>query len=218
MNVDSFTDEQLLNLINNTIVDNTENEIDTFTGGYIQMTLTKNKKSELFKIVLLFGYGTNRNSISFTKEIPKAEIYIWQKAIMLKLSSTLLKDIGSDLNALNDLMKDPKKREKKEKKKESSSEFVRSGYEKVSISTISLPNISLSNISLSSVRSFIDLKYKLVELKAFKTKWEYEGKEVCIYTDGVPYEPLGQKVYSKAESDLFYKYLFRDLEAVSKKL
>ncbi len=37
MNIDTFTDEQLLNLVNNSILEKTDFKITDFTGGYVSI-------------------------------------------------------------------------------------------------------------------------------------------------------------------------------------
>jgi len=51
----NFTDEQLLNLVNNTVLTKSEFSLDSFTGGGVQTTKTNNHKIIKHKIYLTFG-------------------------------------------------------------------------------------------------------------------------------------------------------------------
>ena len=99
----SFTDEQLLNLVNNTIKTKTEFEINDFTGGSIQITSTNNHQLIKYKVSLFFGYS-NRNAISKTFSIKEDFVTIWQKAILLKVKSLQVANNGMDYSELNALM------------------------------------------------------------------------------------------------------------------
>ncbi len=99
----SFTDEQLLNLVNNTIKTKTEFEINDFTGGSIQITSTNNHQLIKYKVSLFFGY-TNRNAISKTFSIKEDFVTIWQKAILLKVKSLQITNNGMDYSEINALM------------------------------------------------------------------------------------------------------------------
>lgn len=99
----SFTDEQLLNLVNNTIKTKTEFEINDFTGGSIQITSTNNHQLIKYKVSLFFGYS-NRNAISKTFSIKEEFVNIWQKAILLKVKSLQVSNNGMDYSELNALM------------------------------------------------------------------------------------------------------------------
>ena len=99
----TFTDEQLLNLVNNTIKTKTEFEINDFTGGSIQLTSTNNHQLIKYKVSLFFGY-TNRNAISKTFSIKEDFVTIWQKAILLKVKSLQITNNGMDYSEINALM------------------------------------------------------------------------------------------------------------------
>jgi len=102
--MDSFTDEQLLNLVNNTITTKSEFDIKDFTGGGVQITSTYNHKVIKHKIYLTFGYDEKRNSKSYNEDIEKDISFIWQKAILLKVNSMQILKTGSSLSDLNKLM------------------------------------------------------------------------------------------------------------------
>ena len=104
MNIDSFTDDQLLNLVNNTILDKTEFKPSDFTGGAIQTTSTHKNKITVHKIVLMFGYDKNNNSRSWQQEISRDTYFIWAKALLLKVESLLINHAGSEINDLNKMM------------------------------------------------------------------------------------------------------------------
>lgn len=102
--IDSFTDEQLLNLVNNTIKTKSEFDTKDFTGGGVQITSTYNHKIIKYKIYLTFGYDEKRNSKSYSEDIEEDISFIWQKAIMLKVKSMQTLNTGSTLSDLNKLM------------------------------------------------------------------------------------------------------------------
>jgi len=100
----SFSDEQLLNLVNNTILTKSEFELKDFTGGGVQITSTHNHKIIKYKIYLTFGYDEKRNSRSYKEDIDEDISFIWQKAILLKVKSMQVLKTGSSLSDLNKLM------------------------------------------------------------------------------------------------------------------
>jgi len=100
----SFTDEQLLNLVNNTILTKSDFALKDFTGGGVQITSTHNHKIIKHKIYLTFGYDEKRNSRSYSEEIEEDITTIWQSAILLKVKSMQVSKIGSSLSDLNKLM------------------------------------------------------------------------------------------------------------------
>jgi len=112
----SFTDEQLLNLVNNTIIKKTEYSIDNFTGGGVQTTSTHNHKITKYKIYLTFGYDDKRNSISYSQDIDEDTSFIWHKAIILKVKSMQTLNAGSSLSELNELMNSNSKIEDRDNK------------------------------------------------------------------------------------------------------
>lgn len=82
-----ISDEQLLNLINSVIFNDTEYDEKDFTGGSVQITSTYNHKITKYTVHLLFGYDERRNSRSYTEEIPEDESFLWHQAIALKIKS-----------------------------------------------------------------------------------------------------------------------------------
>lgn len=101
MNLESFTDEQLLNLVNNTIIEQTDYTVDMFTGGAVQTTTSHNHKITNYKVLLFFGYNDKRNPITYTEEITRDELFIWTKAITLKVESLKIDTVGSSFDKLN---------------------------------------------------------------------------------------------------------------------
>lgn len=99
----SFTDEQLLNLVNNTIKTKTDFQINDFTGGSVQITSTNNHQLIKYKVSLFFGY-VNRNAISKTFSIKEDFTGIWQQAILLKVKSLQVTNNGMDYSEMNSLM------------------------------------------------------------------------------------------------------------------
>lgn len=99
----SFTDEQLLNLVNNTIKSKTEFEINEFTGGSVQITSTNNNQVIKYKVSLFFGYK-QKNPISRTIDINDNLVSIWINALHLKVKSIQVSNNGMDYSELNALM------------------------------------------------------------------------------------------------------------------
>ncbi len=104
MNTDSFSDEQMLNLVNNTITSKTEFQPHDFTGGSVILTTTHSNTVKKFKISLYFGYN-GKHSVNRQIDISKDLYYIWAKAILVKIYSMDAIKTGMDLNELNKLMK-----------------------------------------------------------------------------------------------------------------
>lgn len=99
----SFTDEQLLNLVNNTILNKTEFEIEEFTGGSIGVTSTNNHQQTNYRVSLFFGYK-NKKPITRNIAIEKDTFYIWAKALLLKVASLKNENLGMNFSDLNLLM------------------------------------------------------------------------------------------------------------------
>jgi hypothetical protein len=97
----SFTDEQLLSLINNTITTKTNFDIDDFSGGSVQSLISNGICK--YKVSLFFGYK-NRNSINYTFDVKEDLVYIWNKALMVKIKTTTAMNNGMDYSELNSLM------------------------------------------------------------------------------------------------------------------
>jgi len=210
MNTDSITDDQLLNLLDN-IINESEYYEEDFSGGYIQMTTTKLRSKETYKVVLLFGYK-GRNSVSTQIEIPREYIIIYTRAILLKLASIQIKDIGADFNQLNRLLNNPVKEKKIKKKEEVLRSSYDTSYEVVSnLINLSNLNINISSILLSStkIQNFIDVKEILAANAHHKMVFEYNSKEYKVHTNGIPYAVIGGKDLSRVESDNFFKTLLK---------
>jgi hypothetical protein len=82
----NFTDEQLLNLINNAIMSKTEFEPDDFTGGVVGITSTNNRTQTNMRVSFFFGYQ-NKKTITRNITINNDTYYIWTKALLLKVMS-----------------------------------------------------------------------------------------------------------------------------------
>lgn len=102
----SFSDEQLLNLVNNTILKKTNFDINQFTGGSIGITSTNNNTNTNYKISLFFGYKNNK-PVTRTVSINQDMFYIWCKALMLKVRSLHNDNYGMKFSDLNELMQEP---------------------------------------------------------------------------------------------------------------
>lgn len=197
MNIDTFTDEQLLNLVNNSILEKTDFKITDFTGGYVSITLNTNKKQDTCKVALLFGYK-NRNSQSVIFEVDANLIYIWIKAIKLKIESLKIDNTGMDYNQLNGLMN-------------TSYEARTKAHCTLPLTSTNLP-ITFSKQEIENLTTFIELK----NLLTIKNKDEngkqlifmFEKKEVSISDEGKAYFRSSTANLTPMQSDQFFKYLF----------
>lgn len=119
----SFTDEQLLNLVNNTAIKYDRNP-DDFTGGSIQITTAYRHKVVNHKVILFFGYTESRNPTSISFEIHEDLIFIWADAIKVKVASMKALISCDHISELNELMSEPKEKEKRTKKEKEISNIV----------------------------------------------------------------------------------------------
>jgi len=103
MNTSSYTDEQLLNLVNNSIKAKTEFSTEQFSGGSISVTSVHHNTRQNYKVNLYFGYN-GKNPITRSIEIKSDFYYIWSKAIHLKVMSIATDNLGADYNEMNKLM------------------------------------------------------------------------------------------------------------------
>ena len=101
MNTSSFTDEQLLNLVNNTIKEETNYTQYDLTGAYIHTNIASRNKIVIHKVVFLFGFDKNRHSVQYQKEISGDVYFIWCKAILLKINSLLISNVGAEYDEIN---------------------------------------------------------------------------------------------------------------------
>ena len=99
----NFTDEQLLNLINNAIMSKTEFESDDFTGGSVGITSTNNHTQTNMRVSFFFGYQ-NKKPITRNITINNDTYYIWTKALLLKVMSLKNDNLGVGYGELNALM------------------------------------------------------------------------------------------------------------------
>lgn len=221
LNMGSFTDEQLLNLINNSIIEKTDYSIHEFTGGYVSMTSTRGHTKEACKVALLFGYK-NRNSQSFTFDIKKDLAFIWMKAIMLKISSIKLDETGMDFNELNSLMNE--KKEDKKRKNEGEHELsyddrtnVHCTHTPTHIPNTSIPITydTLSYDSRTNIKTFLDMKNYVLKNKrnanGSHIQFEFENRQISISDKDIPYYRDSSKNLDFNEADRFYKFLFTNL-------
>lgn len=206
MNIDTFTDEQLLNLVNNSILSKTKFEINEFTGGYVSITINANKKQDTSKVALLFGYK-NRNSQSVTFEIDSNLIHIWIQAIRLKIESLKVNNIGMDFNEINGLMN--------------------TSYEARTKThcTLPLPNtnkpftlyqVPITKKEFESFKSFLDLKFFLIEKNkddlGKQFVYEFEDIEVSISDAGKAYDRATTENLDQATADRFFKFMWTELK------
>lgn len=228
MNIDSFTDEQLLNLINNTIIEKTTFAIIDFTGGYVSITTAYGNTKEIFKVSLLFGYK-NRNSQSYIFEIQKDIVYIWLKAIMLKIATMQISDVGMNFNELNSLMN---------VKKEEISKEYESSYDKrtnahctptpitTSLSNTIVPPQNKSYDKLldkygKDINSFLEMKNFLLlnnkDEEGKQIQFQFEERLVSISESKLPYFRDSQKNLDFNESDRFYETMLKEFSIKNKK-
>lgn len=99
----NFTDEQLLNLVNNAIKTKTEFEPDDFTGGSVGITSTNNHTQTNMRVSLFFGYQ-NKKPVTRNITINNDTYYIWAKALLLKVMSLKNENLGVNYSELNALM------------------------------------------------------------------------------------------------------------------
>jgi muramoyltetrapeptide carboxypeptidase LdcA involved in peptidoglycan recycling len=91
----SYTDDQLLNLLNNQIIEDTEFKLDQFTGGSVSVTSTYNNKFTNYKVSLFFGYK-HKKPIARTFDIKEDQLAIWIHAILLKTKNLQINNLGID--------------------------------------------------------------------------------------------------------------------------
>jgi len=101
--MNGFSDEQLLNLVNNTIDEQTKYQIEDFNGGSVQLLSTNKHQLQKYKVTLFFGYKNN-NSINTSIAITENLVNIWIDALMLKIKSLQVRNNGSEFKELNRLM------------------------------------------------------------------------------------------------------------------
>jgi len=104
MKASSFTDEQLINLVDNFILKETEYTPDDFTGGSIQSTYSKHTDVTNHSVYIFFGYDDKKNSISVKKKITANFKNVWYDAISCKIATIAAASHGNELNELNELM------------------------------------------------------------------------------------------------------------------
>jgi len=160
LNIGSFTDDQLLNLINSTITEETDFKEADMTGGYVQSTATHKSKIVAYKINLLFGYDKNKNSRQHQKEISMDSYFIWAKAILLKTQSLIISTTGQELDEMNRRMNKTSKKEKNSNGNGNGNGYVVVGSERTTNSTsVVLPTkaeasaIKVAEYLLSKIRA-----------------------------------------------------------------
>lgn len=197
MNIDTFTDEQLLNLVNNSILKKTVFAITDFTGGYVSITLNTNKKQDTCKVALLFGYK-NRNSQSVIFEVDSGLIFIWIKAIKLKIESLKIDNTGMNFNELNGLMN-------------TSYDARTKTHCTLPLTSTNLP-ITFSKQKIKNLKHFIQLKYILTEKNKDENGnqlvFNFDKREVSISDEGLVYFRDTVENLSPGQSDKFFKDLF----------
>lgn len=98
-----YTDEQLLNLVNQTITRETDFIPDDMTGGSVQISITGHGNVK-YKVHLFFGYDKNRNTITYTKEIKDVIADLWMNAIRKKTVSLHDDGVADLFGEINELM------------------------------------------------------------------------------------------------------------------
>lgn len=217
-NIDSFSDEQLLSIVNRTILDKTTYSLDKFSGGYVAVTTAYQKKITKYKVCLFFGYKKDgKTSISSVFEIDKELYFIWSKSIMIKTLSLKINNIGSTINDINNLIK-PLSNKEEEEIKNRSEKIDRTDTERNT--EYNLPPTSTSNTLLprEDIKNFIDLKKFILkncrDKKGNHIRFSYNNILVSISDKHVPYyrNKGSSPALSFSESDQFYKYLFKNLD------
>jgi len=173
MNTNSFTDEQLLNLVNNTIIEKTPYTPSEFTGGSIQVTATHNGKIISTKAVLMFGYDRNKNSRSVQVDIEEGIYFIWSKALLLKVKSILMESTGADFDEINRLMNSKSEKPQAEETKEETSSpkiFSFTLSRKTSVG-------NLSKVYLEKLREYIENSTYKLTYEEFINGLESKGNQ-----------------------------------------
>lgn len=173
----SFSDEQLLNLVNNTIKTKSDFKLEDFTGGGVQITSTHNHKIIKYKIYLTFGYDNKRNSRSYSEDISDDISFIWQKAIALKVKSMQALNVGSSLSDLNKLMNTDIKIEIEDIKIEDRDKEC-NDIVPTSLRTPSVSQKRFKVPSIQEIQSYIQEKGYFVDVDTFFNFYESNGWKV----------------------------------------
>lgn len=201
----SFTDEQLLNLVNNTIKSKTEFDPCDFTGGSVQITSTNNHQLMKFRVSLFFGYQ-NRNAVARTIDIKEEYLTIWQSALFLKVKSMQVSNNGMDLSELNELMNTPSSNKvevvSNKVVSKGSKSIVRSAYEDDAIYVSQYLNDKIKSYN-TEAKTNPDSWVKDIEKALRLDNRTKESLITCIdwiYTDGsfwIPNIMSGKKLRDK---------------------
>ena len=222
-NTESFTDEQLLNMLNRKILNDTEYPIDKYTGGYVSATTAYKNLITKYNICLFFGYKSDKKtSISKVMPIDENTYFVWAKAILVKTNSMRINTIGSTLNEINSLVKPLSKEEEKEIKKRSEekdrTDTERDTTRNLPPTSTLIPSTSDTSVPREKIKNFIDLKkYVLANNKSSSgtsIQFYFKNKIVCISNKDIPYYKNNGNSPSLSwkDADEFYKYLFDNLD------
>jgi len=104
-----FTQDQLINLVHNTIRNKTEYAVSQMTGGNVQLTCAGGTSCKIIncKVMIYFGYDKSRNNRKFEEETDITLIEIWIKAIYAALQLKKVEKNGNLHLELNKLMNTP---------------------------------------------------------------------------------------------------------------
>lgn len=229
MNIDNFSDADLLNIVNNAILKKTDYELSEFTGGSISATTAYKHKVLKYKVTLFFGYKSDKKSSrSYSFDITDNVYFLWSKALMLKAKSMQISVLGDDFNELIDLMKPVTKKEEKKEKNESEKN-VRTDTRSVSEHNLTpnsnslTPNSITSNsITPNSITPVVNAQPTIGDLKHIKSMKEFYKKHrlnefgdvilfkynnLDIYIDelGIPRHYKCHTKFDYNGSDNFYK-------------
>lgn len=203
-NTDSFTDEQMLNLVNNYIDKNTKFEINDFTGGYVSVTINTSRKQDTCKVALLFGYK-NRNSQSVIFEIDEHLIYIWIKAIRLKIESLKIDNTGMDFNQINGLMNTSYEPRTKTHCTSTSTSYQFTFYQ-----------LPITNSEIKNLKGFIDVKHFLQSKNKDENGKQYvfifDENEISISDKGIPYYRINGGNLPHLDADIFFQAMYEELK------
>ena len=197
--IHSFTDEQLLNLVNNTIRTKTDYDISEFTGGSVQITSTNNHQLMKYKVSLFFGYK-QKNPICRTIDINDGLVSIWMDAIQLKCKAMQVSNNGMDYSELNSLMNNLSKEVvSKEVEVVSISNGIEEGSKVCSNTTFSF--------SLSRETQFENLSKEYVtrleeEIKSLNLGMSFEDFTMSLMAKGYKYKNflLAYKTWCKRDN------------------
>ena len=99
-----YTNSQYIAIIDSFIQDKTDYDVNDFTGGSLGITLTYNKTIVKYKFTMYFGFTSSKNAISKVVDIDEKLYHILNKALEVKVKSSINDDSTISLDYLNDII------------------------------------------------------------------------------------------------------------------